>query len=197
MCRQRRTCARRCSQALAHGFTLLEALVVLALLGILMAVAVPTVSELRQKHQLQAKAEAFLSSLVLARSEALRRQQRVTVCAGASGESGSDGVGCDSGGRWQQGWLVFVDSNNNASREPDEALLERPSPMPSGTRLTVTNTVKSYYSYGSEGRSVSVGGAFMAGTWGFCSTTLTHGWQVVSNAVGRPRLEKISVEDCD
>lgn len=197
MCRQRRFCATGCSRTLVSGFTLLEVLLVFSVLGILMAVAVPTVSQLRQNHQLQAKAEAFLSSLVLARSEALRRQQRVTVCATALGEFDGEDVLCEVGGGWQQGWLVFVDSNNNASRDLDEVLIEHQLAMPSGTRLLVTNTVKSYYSYGSEGRSVSVGGAFMAGTWRFCSDTLTHGWQVVSNAVGRPRLEKILVKHCD
>ena len=54
----------RCAQTL-RGFSLLEALVVLALVGVLMAIAVPTLSDLRQQHRLQARAEAFLSSLVL------------------------------------------------------------------------------------------------------------------------------------
>ncbi len=62
----------------ARGFTLLEALVVLALLGILVGMAAPAMSALRAKHQLQAQAEGFLDSLVLARSEALRRQQRIS-----------------------------------------------------------------------------------------------------------------------
>ena len=55
------------------GFTLLEALVVLALLAALVALAAPSLSGLRQKHQMQSQAEQMLSSLMLARSEALQR----------------------------------------------------------------------------------------------------------------------------
>jgi prepilin-type N-terminal cleavage/methylation domain-containing protein len=54
----------------AAGFTLLEALVVLAVLGVLVSLAAPTVTGLYAKHQLQAQAEGLLDSLVLARSEA-------------------------------------------------------------------------------------------------------------------------------
>ena len=64
----------------AQGFTLLEALVVMALLGTLLALAAPGLTGVRQKHQMQSQAEQLQSSLMLARSEALRRQQRVTVC---------------------------------------------------------------------------------------------------------------------
>lgn len=180
-------------QAAALGFTLLEALVVMALLGVLMSLAAPSLNGLRLQHQLQARAEAFLSSLVLARSEALRRQQRVTLCASDASAEGT----CDAGGNWQLGWLVFVDTNNNARKESGEILIERQDAMSWGLQLSVSNTVKSYFSYGAEGRSMSLSGAFMAGTWRFCSANLPHGWQVVSNAMGRPKLEKIPAKDCD
>ena len=63
-----------------RGFTLLEALVVLALLAVLLSLTAPGLQGLRQKHQMQSQAEQLQASLLLARSEALRRQQRVTLC---------------------------------------------------------------------------------------------------------------------
>jgi prepilin-type N-terminal cleavage/methylation domain-containing protein len=63
-----------------RGFTLLEVLVVLALLAVLLSLAAPSFIGLRQKHQMQSQAEQLQASLMLARSEALRRQQRVTLC---------------------------------------------------------------------------------------------------------------------
>ena len=180
------------NSARAAGFTLLEALVVMALLGVMVSLAAPALSALRLQHRLQAEAEGLWSSLVLARSEALRRQQRVTVCARAQGQASA----CDPSGDWQQGWLVFADANGNAVRDADEALVEAHAAVPHPLRLTASITVKAYFSYSAEGRSTTPQGAYMAGSWRFCRPGAETGWQVVSNALGRPRLEKISVSDC-
>jgi type IV fimbrial biogenesis protein FimT len=174
----------------AAGFTLLEALVVMALLGLMVSLAAPAMSALRQQHQLQAQAEGLLDSLVLARSEALRRQMRVTLCARASDTA------CHPSGAWQQGWLVFADANDNGQLDAGDTLIEMHPAVPEAMQLTVTNTVKAYFSYGPEGRSATLNGAFMAATWRFCKPGLDSGWQVVSNALGRPRLEKVSAPDC-
>ncbi|MEK7344302.1 MAG: GspH/FimT family protein [Pseudomonadota bacterium] len=174
----------------ARGFTLLEALVVLALLGILVSLAAPAMTDLRARHQVQAQAEGFLGSLVLARSEALRRQQRVSLCVQAANHS------CDASDHWQQGWLVFVDANDNGLREAEEALIEVHAALPTAVRLDAASTAKAYFSYSAEGRSASTSGAFMAATWRFCQTSLPVGWQVVSNALGKPRIEKYTPQDC-
>ncbi len=174
----------------ASGFTLLEALVVMALLGVMLSLAAPAMSALRQRHQLQAEAQGLFNSLVLARSEALLRQQRVTVCARATDST------CDPSGAWQQGWLVFADANDSAQRDTGEVIIELHPAVPSPMQLTVTNTAKAYFSYSAEGRSTTQNGAFMAGTWRFCRPGTPVEWQVVSNALGKPRLEKGSTPGC-
>lgn len=173
-----------------RGFTLLEALVVVAVLGILVGLTAPAMTGMRARHQLQAQAESFLDSLVLARSEALRRQQRITLCAKAA-----QGL-CDAGGQWQQGWLVFVDSNNSGLRESGELLLETREALPEAVQVGVSNTVKTYFSYNAEGRSATASGAFMAGTWRFCLRSSTRAWRVVGNALGKPRIEPYTAEQC-
>ena len=178
------------AKAQQHGFTLLEALVAMALLGILVGLAAPAMSGLRARQQLQGQGEAFLNSLVLARSEALRRQLPVSVCAQAT-----EGQ-CDALARWQQGWLVFVDTNHNGLRDTQEVLLEARGPVPSAVQVVVSNTVRTYFSYNAEGRSASASGAFMAGTWRFCRADSGRGWRVVINALGRPRIEAYDVQIC-
>jgi len=177
-------------KAQQDGFTLLEALVAMALLGILVSLAAPAMSGLLARQQLQGQGEAFLNSLVLARSEALRRQQRVSVCAQGLVAQ------CDTQGRWHQGWLVFADANHNGLRDPGEALIEARPAVPLDVQVGVSNTVKTYFSYNAEGRSASASGAFMAGTWRFCRGDSSAGWQVVVNALGRPRIEAYTVQLC-
>lgn len=174
----------------AGGFTLLEALVVVAVVGVLLGMAVPSLSDWRTRHQVQAQAEGLLGSLVLARSEALRRQQRVSLCA--QGAKGS----CDALGAWQQGWLVFEDNNNNGLREAGETVIESRVAAPAGVRLEANSTAKTYFSYGSEGRSMATNGAFMAATWRFCTLGGAVGWQVVVNALGKARIETYSPQTC-
>jgi type IV fimbrial biogenesis protein FimT len=166
------------------GFTLLEALVVLALLAVLLTLAAPGMSGLRQQHQMQGQAEQLQASLMLARSQAVARQQRVTLCVQGAAQT------CATQGSWAQGWLVFVDSNNNAMREPTEILLQVQRSLPAFLTLQGNTTVDHYISYGPEGRSQSITGAFQAGTLTLCATGQTQVWRVVINAIGKPRLEK-------
>jgi type IV fimbrial biogenesis protein FimT len=174
-----------------RGFTLLEALLVLLVLGVLLALAVPGMTDLQARYRLQAEAGAFRNSLVLARTEALRRQQRVTLCARAS-----DAPRCDSQGAWQNGWWVFADDNDNAALDAGEAVIETHAPLTSGVHVGAKATVKGYFSYGAEGRSETLNDAFIAGTWRFCRVDSPGGWQVVVNAMGKPRVEAYEAQVC-
>jgi type IV fimbrial biogenesis protein FimT len=62
--------------------------------------------------------------------------------------------------------------------------------------VDVSSTVKGYFSYNAEGRSQTNTGAFMAGTWRFCRGASSAGWQVVVNALGKPRMETYEAVTC-
>ncbi|WP_416886731.1 GspH/FimT family pseudopilin [Marinospirillum sp.] len=81
------------------GVGLIEILVVLLILGITFGVAVPVYQ--RQVEQLRVKsvAQEVLLSLRLARSEAVRTRQRVSLCALGQGV-------CAPTATWQQGWRM-------------------------------------------------------------------------------------------
>jgi len=92
--------------------------------------------------------------------------------------------------------LVKLLSNANAQRESHELLLQTQSALPTGLTLEGNSTVSRYVSYGAEGRSQTNTGAFMAGTWRFCRDASSAGWQVVVNALGKPRMEPYEALTC-
>lgn len=79
------------------GFTLIELMVTLAVVGILAAVAAPAMLSLINGNRLTGTASELTASLQLARSEAVRRSSRVTICGS------SDGATC--GADWSR-WIV-------------------------------------------------------------------------------------------
>lgn len=168
----------------------MEALVVMCVLGLLLGLTAPAMTAMLARHRLQGQAQSLLDSLVLARSEALRRQQTVSLCPRAADGS------CDAHGRWHQGWLVFVDTNLNGRQDAQEWVLETRPALPQAVQVQVTSTDKRYYAYNAEGRSATVHGAFMAGTWRFCLADAPRAWQVVANALGRPRIESYTAQQC-
>ncbi len=93
------------SRRLRRGFTLIELLVVVAIAAILTGLAAPSISKMFQANRVQTEAGSFVSDLMFARSEAIKRGQGVSLCASSNGTS------CLNTNTWQSGWIVFVDTN--------------------------------------------------------------------------------------
>lgn len=96
------------------GFTLVELLVVAALVASLAAVVTPSFIAWQVRDRVDSAARTFVASLAYARSEAIRRGARVTVCridaarrCLASGSACADGIT-----DWSCGWAVMVDSRS-------------------------------------------------------------------------------------
>jgi type IV fimbrial biogenesis protein FimT len=100
-----------------RGFTLVELLVTLTVTAVLMALAAPTFRTLLLKRSVQAAADALVSDLRLARSEAVKRSATVSVCSSA------DGASCSNGAAWQSGWIVFADADGDGSLDAEDTVL--------------------------------------------------------------------------
>jgi type IV fimbrial biogenesis protein FimT len=87
------------------GFTLIELMVTLALAAIIVTMAIPSFQEVIRNNRLTTQANELVSALNLARSEAIKRGVRVTVCRSSNGTS------CT--GNWEQGWIVYSDINGD------------------------------------------------------------------------------------
>jgi type IV fimbrial biogenesis protein FimT len=93
------------------GFTLVELSVVLAVMAIVATFATPSFVAWHLRDQVDARARALMSTLVLARSEAVKRGVRVTLCRiDASRRCLAPGKSCEGGtADWSCGWALFVE----------------------------------------------------------------------------------------
>lgn len=109
-----------------RGFTLLELVTTVTVAGVLLTVAVPSFFNTSRNSHAAADTNELVSALSIARSEAIRRSGRVSVC------HSSDGASC--GGGWADGWIVFVDTAaTDATDPPVVGTVLRVSPPPTGT----------------------------------------------------------------
>jgi type IV fimbrial biogenesis protein FimT len=92
------------------GFTLPELLIVCAVLGVLLAAGAPNLGDFMRNQRVKTASFDLFSSLVLARSEAITRNTRVTVAP--------------AGGSWANGWTIS---------ETGGTVLRRQEPVPSVT----------------------------------------------------------------
>ncbi len=84
--------ARTASTRRSRGFTLPELMTVLAITGILVAIALPSMTGMIANQRSRSAASDLLSSLARARSEAVKRNTQVTINPSVNG--------------WEGGWTI-------------------------------------------------------------------------------------------
>lgn len=112
----------------SEGVTLVELMVTLAVAAIVLSVGIPTFSEFIQNNRMTAAANDLVSSMHLARSEALQRRVPVVVCA--STDAGAALPSCDGGADFGAGWAVFADANANGQRDAAEVVISAHGALP-------------------------------------------------------------------
>lgn len=176
----------------ARGFSLVELMVTGAVLGWLTTIVVPQLAGFVDRLRLATYNNDILAHLALARNEAIRLGQRVVLC------KSSDGQLCAASGHWQQGWLVFVDANNNAQVDVGERILRTQAALHAGWLVKGNTPVSRYVSYHPLGLSLTTSGAFQAGTFTVCkaSAQAAQARQVVISSNGRPRSQVAQLGSC-
>lgn len=107
------------------GFSLIELLVAIALLGILASLALPGFSDMIRNSRRTETVNELSASLMLARAESLKRGQPVVVC-GVTDANGNRVVDAAerscSGTDWRDGWIVaaWTDADNDGALDAGE-----------------------------------------------------------------------------
>jgi type IV fimbrial biogenesis protein FimT len=166
------------------GFNLVELMVVLLVVSVISALGGPALGDTVKRNRLRTEADRIITTLNLTRSEAVKRNQAVSICRS------SDGATCT--GDWADGWIVFtnVDGDNTVDAGVDEVIRVY-SGLKTGYTLsgTISSDSLTYFSDGSY-----AGGS---GAINICAPDIaaSESWSVLLNTVGRPRT-KLGVSSC-
>lgn len=136
------------------GFTLIELMIVIVLVAIFVTVGVPSFQNLVSDNRLSTQANRLVSSLQLARTEALKLGTPVSICRTTDGASCA-GVGAS----WESGWLVFVDTNANGDVDGERIILTNGA-LSGGNTLRAAAPFNDFVNYQPNGLQSAANGAF-------------------------------------
>ncbi|MBT8089089.1 MAG: GspH/FimT family pseudopilin [Gammaproteobacteria bacterium] len=129
------------------GFTLYELMVTVAIVGVVLAFGVPNMRQFSQNSKMTSTANDLHAAFHLARSESSRAKTNITLCASANSMTAD----ADCGGTWDQGYIVFVDTDGDIARAGDTETVIRAQPaIADGVVLKVANDAR-YFSFAATG----------------------------------------------
>ena len=161
------------------GLSLIELLVTLSIFVILIATSAPVLKTLIVNNRVATAADELYGSIMLARSEAIKRRHPVALC------STVDNRTCDEANTgWQSGWLVFTDAAKDDLLNDDDVLLRRVS----GQAQLLSIVWNRGFSLGFN----SQGQTSKAGTFKVCDQTGSspESITIVISMAGRMRTEE-------
>lgn len=140
-----------------RGVTLTELLVTLAILVILVGLAAPQLSTFIAQRAVESQAQTLSAALQLARSEALKRGQPITICKSTTVNTATPSC-ATTGTDWSSGWLIFADKTAPVGDfDPGDVVLQVQQPMKSGG---IVNSNPNAISFSPTGMIMGISASF-------------------------------------
>ena len=137
-----------------EGFTLIELMVAVAVLGIVVGLAVPGFQSAVNGNRLAGAANELIATMQVARMEAIRLNRRVVVCASANANAGDDATCATSN---IDGFIAYVDTAPHGNfNKASDTLLRNTS-----LAGTIEVTGDTFIDYRSDGLARDASGALI------------------------------------
>ena len=172
------------------GFTLLELMITLGVLGVLSTIAYPSMRDFMRRNQVAAQSSNLQADLQYARGQAAATRSYVSICPLATAGSTT----CNTGTSYDLGWLVYIAPTPNVIYDGSTTtfVLLHVAPATSGVSLrSSAGAGKGVLTYNARGDLLLTGGTtFMAcangsGGGAGTSTAAVPGMVLTLSASGR------------
>ncbi len=127
MSRPRSPAARRRT----GGFTLLDLVIAMTILGILMGIVIPALKDAVARTHAASARSAITTTLFDALRHATVLGREIVVCPASASQ-------CVGSTDWSPGWIAFIDGDGNRLRSPDEQIIRKQEALPTSVRLQGT-----------------------------------------------------------
>lgn len=160
------------------GFSILEMMVILLIAGILLAIGVPSFQAMIQNHRLITATNALFMAVNLTRSEAIHRGVRV------------DMVPAGDGTQWTNGWVIFVDEDNDQHPDANETIIYSHTASYRNVRITpsFTDSKVQYIAFNGTGRTRTNASSQTSQSGNWLLESGSQSRKVVINFLGRARV---------
>jgi len=135
-----------------YGFTLIELMITVAIAGILIATAVPSMRDMILNNRVTSYTNDFVSSLYLTRSEAVKRGNQVSICRKTAANACAGAAG-----DWNVGWVIFEDVDNSDSLNAGDEVIQIHEALATGVTLAGDANTNESISFIANGSAQSAG----------------------------------------
>ncbi len=135
------------------GFSLIELIVTLSVAAIILTIGIPGFQSIVKNNILTTELNRLVTDLHLARMEAIKRNEDVTIC-----KKNTTATNCNNTGSWVMGWIVFVDPNRNGVVDTGEEIIRVNPDLETGLTLDYS---KNRITYTSQGFAYGYAGSFV------------------------------------